>query len=605
VKSCRKRLRWARSLLVFVAVPLFPFSAAASAQGQEILSRAREALDSGHTDEAIRLLEDFRRAAPANAQACNLLGVAYGRVGEGERSLAMFKEFARLAPDKPEAYNNLGAAYLRLGDEEHAETAFRHAVRLNPQDVNALYNLGAVLNASHKYAEARPILERAFRQEHSAAIGYELAVAAAGTGDRKVALRILNSMNPPSDQNAAPWLKLKGTLNFDEGNMEAASNALEKAAVRAPDDEEIVYALALVRLKANQADRAVPLLDRKFASLAPSLRHLREGTLMASFGAYKQALTLFEQATAEDPTSYDAFYNLAVVRLESSKDADSALDSAQRALALKNTGEVHDLLGDIYETQRHYDVALHHYQEAVRLDSENDKFVFDLGAELILHENYDTAQTIFRIGEERFPRSSRIYLGMGAAEFMGGKTADSVDAFLKAVDLDPESEPAYVFLGEAFGFFGARSAEVLVKLAYAAGKKPQSFGVQYYYGAALVSEMASEGDLAQAEPALAALRRAAALRPQDARVYYQLGELCRLQKKTTEAIGYYEKSASLDPDFPDPLYKLGQAYVRAGRPEDAKRTFARHKEVMTKEQTNLDRRFSDIRSFVLEMRSAQ
>jgi tetratricopeptide (TPR) repeat protein len=499
----------------------------------------------------------------------------------------------------------LGAAYLRLGDEEHAETAFRHAARLNPQDVNALYNLGAMLNASHKYTEARPILERAFRQERSIAIGYEVAVAAAGTGDRKAALKVLNSMDPPSDRNAAPWLKLKGTVNLDEGNLEAAAKALERAADWAPDDEETLYALALVRLRANQADQALALLDRKFASLAPSLRHLREGTLMASFGAYKQALTLFEQATAEDPTSYDAFYNLAVVRLESSKDADGALDSAQRALALKSTGEVHDLLGDIYETQGHYDVALRQYQEAVRLDPENDKFVFDLGAELILHENYDTAQTIFRLGEERFPRSSRIYLGLGAAEFMGGKTTDSVDAFLKAVDLNPESEPAYAFLGEAFSFAGARSAEVLVRLAHAAGQKPQSFGVQYYYGATLVAEMASDGDLAKADPALAALRRAAALRPQDARVYYQFGEICRLQKKTTEAIAYYEKSASLDPDFPDPLYKLGQAYIRAGKPEDAKRTFARHKEVMTKEQAVLDRRFGDIRSFVLEMKSAQ
>src|SRR5262249_3085898 len=154
-----------------------------------------------------------------------------------------------------------------------------------------------------------------------------------------------------------------------------------------------------------------------------------------------------------------------------------ALDSAQHALALKNSGEVHDLLADIYEARHQYDLALNNYQEAVRLDPENDKFVFDLGAELILHENYDEAQPIFRLAKERFPHSSRIYLGLGVADFIGGKTADSVDAFLKAVDLDPEFEPAYVFLGESYSAFGARPAEVLAKLAYAAGKRPRSFGV--------------------------------------------------------------------------------------------------------------------------------
>lgn len=590
-------------ILLFIAIAAVPSVLLGQAQGP--LAEAREALQSGDPQKAINLLENLRRSDPSNGQACNLLGIAYDRIGNEAQSLAMFKEFARLAPNTPQAYNNLGAAYLRLGDEEQAEAAFRRAVKLSPHDVGALYNLGAALNAGHKYAQAKPVLEQAFQKERSVAIAYELSMATAGIGDRKGALRILNSMSPPQGQNAAPWLKLIGTLNLSEGNISAALPALEKAIALTPDDQEVAKALTMAFLKANQPDRALALLERQFSDLPASLRHLREGTLMASFQHYTEARTLFEQAATEDPSSYDAFYNLAVLSLENFQDTQRALDSAQQARSIKDTGEIHDLLGDIYESRRQFDSALNNYQEAVRLDPSNDKFVYDLGAELILHENYEAAQTIYRAGLKQFPNSARIWLGLGTAEFMDGKTADSIDAFLKAVDLDPAFEPGYLFLGEASRFYEGRTAEVLTKLAYAARERPQSFGAQYYYGATLVSQMSADEDLTKADEALTALERAATLNPKDARVYYQLGELFRLENKTTEAISNYQKSISLDPNFAEPLYKLGQVYVRAGRQQDAQEMFARHKEVLAKEQADMDRRFSEIRSFVLQMKNPQ
>ena len=179
----RSGLGWGRAVL---AVILF-LTGILPAQNDPGLDRARQALEKGDTKQAIAWLEDYRRAHPTHAEIYNLLGIAYGRAGDNDRSLTMFKEFARLAPKTPAAYNNLGAAYLRQDNPEQAEAAFRQALRISPQDINALYNLGALLNARHQYLESRPLLDRAFRREHSTAIGYEAAVAAAGAGDRKAA----------------------------------------------------------------------------------------------------------------------------------------------------------------------------------------------------------------------------------------------------------------------------------------------------------------------------------------------------------------------------------------------------------------------------------
>ena len=586
-------------LLAFLASSLL-------GQQQNPLSAVRRELDSGHTAEAIQTLEIYRRDHPLDSDVCNLLGIAYDRAGEADKSLQMFQQFARLAPNRPEAFNNLGAAYLRAGNPDQAETAFRRSLALRPGAVDALYNLGALLNARGKYAESKPLLEQAYRSEHSGSVAYELAVAMAGTGDKKEALRILESAAPPKGANAAPWLKLTGTLELEEGKAEAASRALVAATALQPDDPELSYDLALVRLQQGHTDDAITLLDKSFAQLPASSREVREGAILASKGFPQQALSRFEQAATEDPGSYDALYNVAVLRLEKAdpKDLDLSLDAAQRAMNVHNTGEIHDLLADIYERRKDYKNALLEYQEATRLDPDNDRYAFDLGSELLLHENYQAAETILRAAQARNPQSSQIYLALGAAEFMGGKTADSVEAFLKAIDLNPNFEPAYLFLGEAYTFSNTRSEEVLAKLAHLAAKRPQSFGAQYYYGTCLVVAMDNYGTLTNASLAMAALHRAAQLRPRDGRVYYQMGEVLRLEKRTADSVPYYVKAIALDPDYPEPLYKLGQAYAHLGKQEDAQKMFDRHREVMSRQEANLDRRSSEIQSFIVSMKGA-
>src|SRR4029077_8100033 len=168
---------------------------------------------------------------------------------------------------------------------------------------------------------------------------------------------------------------------------------------------------ALVRLKSEQADLALPLLDQVLGTLSISERDVREGALLTSYGAHSQALAKFEEAVTSDPGSYDAQYNLAVLRLEHFKDINGAQEAAQHALAIRNTGQLQDLLGDICESQNRFEEALQHYQEAVRLDPGSDKLAFDLGAELLLHENFDAAETVFQAAQKSFPKASRIYLG--------------------------------------------------------------------------------------------------------------------------------------------------------------------------------------------------
>jgi tetratricopeptide (TPR) repeat protein len=566
--------------------------------------RAQAELQHGRTAAAIPILEDYRKLHPGVAEVYNLLGYAYATQGNNDQAHSMFQEFARLAPNRPEAYNNLGACDLRRGDAASAEKDFRRALALKPDDPNALYNLGALLNARHDYGNARPLLLKARQHDTSAGVVFELAVAQAGTGDRKSALRTLSSQPLPSGPEGLAWLRLLGTLNLDEGRLPEAIKALQQALVLDPTDQMTLYSLGLAELKSGHIDDATQMLEKSMSSLPPAERCLKTGAFLAQSGADAQAATEFQRAIQQDPQMYDAYFNLAVVE-QRRNNINSAADVASHALAVKQTAEAYNLLGEIREQQGQYREALESLQQATRLDPMNEAFVFDLGLELILHQNDEVAAQVFTAAAQRFPNSARIALGLGATQYMTEKLDDSIKTFIKAVDLDPQYEPAYTFLGTAYLSSQNASADAPACLARVARNHMDSFTAQFYYGAALVKQMDRSGKRDEIGPAAAALRRASALRPDDGPTYYYLGEIKRLQDQTEEAVALYEKAIALDPTLTDALYKLGRAYAKLGRQEDSLRILAKHREVLSRETEALDKRMDQVKTFILAVRNVK
>ena len=139
------------------------------------------------------------------------------------------------------------------------------------------------------------------------------------------------------------------------------------------------------------------------------------------------------------------------------------------------------------------------------------------------------------------------------------------------------------------------------KLAHLAAKRPQSFGAQYYYGTCLVVAMNNDGTLTNASLAMATLNRAAQVRPRDARVTIKWAK-CSDGKASCQRRAVLTEGGSPDPDYPEPLYKLGQAYAHLGKQEDAEKMFDRHRVVMSRQEANLDRRSSEIQSFIVSMK---
>lgn len=181
-------------------------------------------------------------------------------------------------------------AWHARGELDRAAAAYRRALTFDPDQPEIHFNLGELLTAREAWGEAIPHLDRAcaahVRLPRCTAL---LAHALASSGQPQRAVERLRALQAPAPEVAealagttpAEWALL-GSLALDLRQPDLASAWLEASLARDPDRSAVQeqYGLALM------------LLDRP-----------------------RPAIAAFERASALDPASASAAYNLAVAHL--------------------------------------------------------------------------------------------------------------------------------------------------------------------------------------------------------------------------------------------------------------------------------------------------
>lgn len=124
-----------------VAVERFPTSR------QAHLALAATLRASGQPGAAAELLQSFARskAAVADAELLNELGISYDEAGDWKAGEAAFRRGLALAPRFDYLRNNLGYNLLEQQRLEEAIAQFRQALKSNPNSMFARNNLGVAL----------------------------------------------------------------------------------------------------------------------------------------------------------------------------------------------------------------------------------------------------------------------------------------------------------------------------------------------------------------------------------------------------------------------------------------------------------------------------
>jgi tetratricopeptide (TPR) repeat protein len=334
-------------------------------------------------------------------------------------------------------------------------------------------------------------------------------------------------------------------------------------------------------------------------SLAKETANLAHGGAAADANAQGTERSLRE-AVGHEPGSFEANSQLGLLLLRSDRAAE-AIPYLRRASEVQpDAAQLHHALGDAEEKVANSLDAVREYQKAAEI-APSEPFLFDWGAELLLHHAPEPAVQVFTRGHDLHPRSARMLVGLGAARFAQGANEEAVQRICEASDLDPTDSAAYLFLGKMLRAETRPSQAEIEKLQRFATLQPNNAEANYYYALALWKSRTQPDDpvISQAE---SLLTKAIHLDPKYAAAHLQRGIIHADKRDYSRAISDYERAIEIDPQLAEAHFRLGQAYRQTGDIEKSKQELRIHQQLTQQSSEQIERERHEIRQFVYTLR---
>ncbi len=156
----------------------------------ELLSGARDAINAGELNRAVKLARLATKKAPHRSAAFNTLGRVQLKRGEKKDAIASFEKAVELNPSSSYAENNLGLALIYDGKYEEAVDALEDATELEPVEPYMWNNLGMAYEHLDRLEEARD----AYKQAVAAAADDSSGAVAKGNLTRLAGVKSVKPM---------------------------------------------------------------------------------------------------------------------------------------------------------------------------------------------------------------------------------------------------------------------------------------------------------------------------------------------------------------------------------------------------------------------------
>ncbi len=357
------------------------------------------------------------------------LGLVEFERGDYQAALFAFNQLTEIHPDRFDGHFNKGVTLARLRLPDEAAESFRQAVTeadpeaSNLEKINAYLGLAGQLKVLQDYdgvAEAYSKALELREGDPELLFLHSEALYLAGKG--------LSALADLSDLESAyenyTYSTLIADIYIQAEQFDYARRSLERA-----------------RRKASESG------DRQ----AEAEILVKQGLLERSLGQESEAVRAFQTASAVDPSSWQAFYQLGLGYLESAQP-ENALNTFLSALSLENkSGELHFALATVYDQLNRVTEAGRHADLALQYLPENSRFIF--GAKLIQGRNlyrlgdYLAAKEAFEALSEN--SSSELQLWLGLTEYQLGNYDEATAHYEQSIRLG-EGPEAQINLGAAY-----------------------------------------------------------------------------------------------------------------------------------------------------------
>src|SRR4051812_15461257 len=345
---------------------------AAQKAGKASVTHCRELFERQQDSAAEACFRGLLRQQPANVDANTYLGILADKAGNLQRAEKYFSTAVHLQPASAAALNNHGAVLLKMGKRTDASDEFERSLKIDPVQKAPLLNLAQIHFAAGDapgLASARSLLRKAETLSPDADVARALVICDLKLNDKESA--------------AADYAGYSETLN----------------GTAASEDADARRDLGIALLAAGLQDAATTELSAAW-SMKPS-----------------DALT--------------------AVRLARAYRAQKNIPAAGRTLETmvrdgQANGAVYAELADIYDTAGHPENAIPAMRLAIEQEPDNEAYLFRYG--MLLTDSKAPEAGVIRLKEavQRFPNSSRLWMGLGMAQFEDHKNADAEASFSRA-----------------------------------------------------------------------------------------------------------------------------------------------------------------------------
>jgi tetratricopeptide (TPR) repeat protein len=498
---------------------------------------------------AVTLLRKAYQRHPADFWISLLLAELLFR---GSRTSAEAIGFSRVAlalrPQSPAVHNFLGDALKVQGKLTEAEEHLRKAIELNPNYASAYGILGSTLRLQGKLARA----EAAYR--------------------KSIAL---------SPDNAWVYYHLGLALRDQDKQTEAVEEYRRAIATRpallGPDPIAVRYHLGIALRKlgksaeAQEAFRQASVIQPDPAEIYPAEAYASFGLVLRELGKPTEAEVAFRKAIALEPGLAWAHEQLVQLLQEQGKLVD-ALDAIRRSVADRlDSGETYIRLGVALRDQGMLVEAESAFRMALAIKPDLAPAHFNLGLILKMQGKPKEAEIEFLQAaaiepDPAGPEAAWAFSSFGAALLHLERPAEAVDAFRKALAINPNLAWVQEHLGHALKDLGkaVEAAEAYRKAIDTKPSLPVSSLAVTYGNLGVV--LLKQGKPAEAEDAF---RKAINIDAKLAWVHVQFGHALRDQGKLAEAMEAYRQAITILPDFAEAHSNLGFMLRRQGQLAEA------------------------------------
>lgn len=523
------------------------------------MTRVRLALANGNAEEALALLGEILSAQPGNEEALVLksqIQTALGRTAEG---IATLRQAAAAAPDKPFVRWALVLSLSSAGKLDEAAQELAVAKKLAPNDPRTWYSEALVAYAQGNLKAASELVERA----KQAAPDYLPALYLSGLVDLRLdkfasAEASLRSVVAKAPNDVAVRRAL-ATLYVRRGRTVQALETMEPALRVAPNDPASLRVVGEIHFAANNPAKAADYFARANKIDSTNLPgQVRLAQVNLSAGDSAQAVRDLERLAAGEETSSEADLALISAHLNAREYA-KALAAAERFEKKQPTNAAaQNVKGVVYLAMRDNARARASFEKALTLNPEFAAAAFNLARLDTLEKNYEGARGRYQAIVAKDPQNEAALLALAELLAITKAPPEQVRAAIeRAVAANPASAQSRLAL-IAFHVGRKDWAAAVVAGQAAEVAVPDSAAVLEALG---VAQFAS----GEQNQAIATLKRAVQLRPENAPTILVLADLQSRMKDWDGAIQSMRSVVDLQPEAPQLWIAAAAVYEEAGR----------------------------------------